>query len=41
MKCEQKHFWKEHLCALQVFLCALVSRPVRVRTLAQLRGNIA
>ena len=22
----QKHFWKEHLCVLQVFLCSLVSR---------------
>jgi len=26
LKYVQKHFWKEHLCALQVFLCALVSR---------------
>src|SRR6218665_962807 len=25
MKYVQKHFWKEHLCALQVFFCALVS----------------
>jgi len=28
MKYVQKHFWREHLCALQVFLCALISRPV-------------
>jgi len=27
MKCEQKHFLREHLCVLLVFLCALVSRP--------------
>jgi len=33
-------YWKEHLCALQVFLCALVSRPVCMHTHAQLRGNI-
>src|SRR6218665_3705871 len=33
MKYVQKHFWREHLCALKVFLCALVSRT-------QLRGNI-
>jgi len=26
MKYVQNHFWKEHLCALQVLLCALVSR---------------
>ena len=26
----QKHIWKEHLCALQVFLCVLVSRPMCV-----------
>src|SRR6218665_2763175 len=25
MKCLQTHVWKEHLCALQGFLCALVS----------------
>jgi len=31
---------KTHLCALQVFLCALVSWPVCARTRAQLRGNI-
>ena len=24
----QRHFWKEHLCVLQVFLCELVSLPV-------------
>ena len=43
LKCKkyvQKHFWKKHLCALQVFLCALVSRPVCIRIDAQLRGNI-
>jgi len=28
----KKHFWMEHLCALQVFLCALVSRSVCART---------
>ena len=27
-----KHFWKEHLCALKVFLCALVSWPVCAHT---------
>src|SRR6218665_610863 len=37
----EKHFWKEHLCALKVFLCALVSQPMCARTRAQLRGNIA
>ena len=35
-----KHFWKEHLCALEVFLCLLISRLVCVRAHAQLRGNI-
>src|SRR6218665_3625826 len=35
------HFWKEHLCTLQVSLCALVSRLVCVHARAQLRGNIA
>jgi len=25
MKYVQKHFWKEHLCALQVFLCVHIS----------------
>jgi len=38
----QKPFWGGKIvCAHQVFLCALVSRPVCVRTSAQLRGNIA
>jgi len=41
VKYVQKYFWWEHFCPLQVFLCALVSRPVRVRTRTQLRGNIA
>src|SRR6218665_3798980 len=36
----QIHFWKEHLCALQFFLCALVSQLVCVRTRAQLTRNI-
>ena len=36
----QTHSWKKHLCALQVFLCALASWPVCARTRAQLRGNI-
>jgi len=40
MKYVQMPFWKEHLCALQVFLCALASRFVCERTSAQLRGNI-
>jgi len=40
MKCVQKHYLKENLCALQVFLCALISRPAWARTHAQLRGNI-
>src|SRR6218665_1161203 len=35
-----RHFRKEHLCALQVFLCALVSRPVRARPRAQLTVHI-
>src|SRR6218665_1784231 len=35
-----KHFREEHLCALQVFLCALVSRPVRARPRAQLTVHI-
>ena len=38
MKCVQKHFLKENLCTLQVFLCALISRPVCA--FAQPRGNI-
>ena len=29
----EKHFWRKHLCALQVFLCALVSRPVFTHSL--------
>jgi len=33
-------FGKEHLCALQVSLCAFVSMLVCVRRCAQLRGNI-
>src|SRR6218665_1410974 len=40
MKYVQKHFWKEHLCVLQVFLCALVSRLLCACTRAQLTGNI-
>jgi len=32
VKYVQKHFWKEHLCTLQVFLCALFSQPVCVCT---------
>jgi len=40
MKHVQTHFLKENLCALQVFLCALILRPVCARTRAQLRGNI-
>jgi len=40
MKYARKHFPKEHLCALQVFLCVLVSRPAFAQTHAQLRGNI-
>jgi len=39
MEYVQKHFCKEHLCALQVFLCALVSRLVYVRTRTQLRNT--
>jgi len=38
MKYVPKHFWKEHLRALQVFLCALISRPVCTR--AQLRAGV-
>jgi len=34
-----KHVLKGNLCALQVFLCALISRPVCARKSAQLRGN--
>jgi len=41
MKYMQTHFLKENLCAFQSFLvCALISRPVRARTCAKLRGNI-
>ena len=40
MKYVQKHFWKEHLYALKVFLCALISWLVCARTRAQLTGNI-
>jgi len=35
-----KTFLQENFCALQFFFCARVSRPVRARTCAQLRGNI-
>ena len=35
----KKHFLKENLCVLKVFLCALISRPV-CSVHAQLRGNI-
>jgi len=35
-----KTFLKETLCALQVFLSALISRRVCACTCAQLRGNI-
>src|SRR6218665_633756 len=39
----RKHFWKEHLCALEVFLRALISHPTCMcaRTRPQLRVNIA
>jgi len=40
MKCVQKHFWREHLYAFQIFLGAIISRPVCARTCTQLRGNI-
>src|SRR6218665_1743078 len=30
-KCEQTNFLEENLCALQIFLFALISRPVRDR----------
>jgi len=36
----REHFCKEHLWALQVFWCALVSRFVYARTRTRLRGNI-
>jgi len=35
MKYVQKHCLKENVCTLQVFLCALISRPVCVHTHAQ------
>jgi len=41
MKCVQKHFLKENLYVLQVFLCAVISQPVCTHTCTQLRGNIA
>ena len=37
MKYVETHFSKENLCALQVFLCGFISRPV----CALLTGNIA
>src|SRR6218665_173487 len=41
MQCLQKHFWKEYLCALQVFLCAFVSRLVCACTHAHsLKGTL-
>src|SRR6218665_3536026 len=41
MKYVQKHFLEEHLCALQVSLCALVSRLVCVRAHAHsLEGTL-
>ena len=39
MKYVPKHFWKEHLCALQVFLCVLVSQLVCARA-HSLRGTL-
>src|SRR6218665_1709748 len=36
----RKTFLKENLCALQIVVCALISRPLCARTRAQLRGNI-
>jgi len=41
MEYVQKYFCKEDLCALQVFLCALVSWLVCARTCAQPREDIA
>jgi len=35
MKYGQKHFLTENVCALQVVVCALISRPVCARTRAQ------
>ena len=40
MKCVQKHCLNENWYALQVFLCALISRPVCACRCAQLRGHI-
>jgi len=39
MKYVLTHFLKKNLCALQVFLFALISRLVCACTRAQLRGN--
>jgi len=36
----QKHFWKEHLRALQVFFCTFISQLVCTHKRAQIRGNI-
>src|SRR6218665_251473 len=36
----QKHFWKEHLCALQVFLCVCISWLVFVLA-HSLEGTLA
>jgi len=41
MKYVQQHVLKKTLCALQVFLFALISRPLCARTCAQHRRNIA
>src|SRR6218665_1349267 len=41
LKYVQTHLLKGDLCALKVFLSALISRPVCTHTHAQLRGNIA
>ena len=41
MKYVQKHFWKEHLCELQVFLCALVSWLVCMRSAHSLERTLA
>lgn len=40
IKYVQKHFQRQNLCALQVFLGALLSRLVCAHTRAHLRGNI-
>src|SRR6218665_2454499 len=39
MKHVQKHFSKENLCALQVFLCVPIARPVCAHRHEQPRGN--